>query len=331
MFLISAIIVNELSKQFVSSKRREEYKRKDDSQHKNGVVEAVKNISFEVREGEIFGFLGPNGAGKTTTIRMLTGVLEPTKGYAEIFGKNIWKYPIQVKQMIGNVPEMANVFPDLTGMQNLNLIGKLYDIPKNVRLQRAEELLKKFGLYEKRNLKTKTYSKGMIQIVSLGMALISNPKILFLDEPTSGLDVMSARVIKKVIREYNKKGVTIFLTTHNMEVANELCDRIAIINKGRLISLDTPENLKEAYKEPQAINVTFNLDIEKGDLEKLNSVEKLSKTKNGWTLEVPEVNSALIELIDFARSNNLKINQINTLQSSLEDIFLKIIETGVDN
>ncbi|MFX1452153.1 MAG: ABC transporter ATP-binding protein, partial [Promethearchaeota archaeon] len=195
-----------------------------------GIIRAVDDISFEVKKGEIFGFLGPNGAGKTTTIRMMTGVLKPTKGNVSIFGHDVWKNQILVKQITGNVPEEANVYFDLTGLQNLMFIGEIYGVPKKTRLKRAESLLKKFELYEKRNLKAMKYSKGMKQRLLLCMALMSKPEILFLDEPTTGLDVQSARIIKQLIREYNEKGVTIFLTTHDMEVANELCHRIAIIN-----------------------------------------------------------------------------------------------------
>ena len=185
-----------------------------------------------MKEGEIFGFLGPNGAGKTTTIRMLAGVLKPTNGYIAIFGENIWKHPLKVKQIMGHVPEMANVYVELTGMQNLTLIGEIYGLPKKERIARAESLLKKFELFEKSSLKAKKYSKGMKQRLLLCMALMSNPEILFLDEPTVGLDVKSSRIIKKLIKEYNEKGMTIFLTTHDMDVANELCHRIAIINQG---------------------------------------------------------------------------------------------------
>ncbi|MCK4280621.1 MAG: ABC transporter ATP-binding protein, partial [Candidatus Lokiarchaeota archaeon] len=168
-----------------------------------GQVHAVDKVNFSVNKGEIFGFLGPNGAGKTTTIRMMTGVLKPTNGQIQIFEKNVWKDPIPIKQIIGNVPEMANVYPDLTGMQNLTLIGELYGVPKKINKERAEKLLKQFELFEKRNFKTRKYSKGMKQRLLLCMALMNDPIILFLDEPIVGLDVQSAKIIKQLLKEYN--------------------------------------------------------------------------------------------------------------------------------
>lgn len=333
---MNAIVAKNLSKYFNLSKQgMKGMKSRQGMQSRKGiksVIRAVDNISFEVEKGEIFGFLGPNGAGKTTTIRMLTGVLKPTNGQTEIFGKNIWKNSIQVKEIIGNVPEMANVYLDLTGMQNLIFIGELYNIPKKVRLKRAEELLKQFKLYEKSNIKAKKYSRGMKQRLLLCMALISEPKILFLDEPTLGLDVQSSRIIKQLIKNYNKKGMTIFLTTHDMDIANELCHRVAIINKGKIVGLDTPENLKKLFQENQIISVIFEHDVKKEDLETISSsIKEINKTKDEWTLIVHDVNQTLIDIVDFAKINQLGIKLLNTLQPSLEEVFLKIIERGVNN
>ncbi len=292
-------------------------------------VHAVDQVNFHVNEGEIFGFLGPNGAGKTTTIRMMTGVLKPTNGQIQIFKKNIWKNPIPIKQIIGNVPEMANVYPDLTGMQNLTLIGELYGVPKKINKERAEKLLKQFELFENRNFKTRKYSKGMKQRLLLCMALMNDPIILFLDEPTSGLDVQSAKIIKQLIKEYNRNGTTIFLTTHDMEVANELCDRIAIINKGKIVSLDTPENLKKLFQEFQEIDISFNQDVNSEELEKLSSIKKVQKVKDGFSVIVHEVNQAITQIADFAKTNKLEIKRLITHQPRLEEVFLKIIERGV--
>ena len=293
-----------------------------------GEVHAVDEVNFSVNKGEIFGFLGPNGAGKTTTIRMMTGVLKPTNGQIKIFEKNVWKDPIPIKQIIGNVPEMANVYPDLTGMQNLTLIGELYGVPKKINKERAEKLLKQFGLFEKRNFKTRKYSKGMKQRLLLCMALMNDPIILFLDEPIVGLDVQSAKIIKQLLKEYNQNGTTIFLTTHDMEVANELCDRIAIINKGKIVSLDTPENLKKLFQEFQEIDISFNQDVNSEELEKLSSIKKVQKVKDGFSVIVHEVNQAIIQITDFAKTNKLEIKRLNTHQPRLEEVFLKIIERG---
>ena len=158
------------------------------------------------------------------------------------------------------------------------------------------------------------------------MGLISDPKILFLDEPTSGLDVQSAKIIKQLLKDYNKMGLTIFLTTHDMDVANELCDRIAIINKGNIISLDTPENLKKLIQEYQEINISFNQDVRKEDLKKINSIKEIKKIQDEWRIIVYDVNQAIMEIMDFTKSNNLEIKKINTYKPHLEEVFLKIIE-----
>ncbi|MFO7796174.1 MAG: ATP-binding cassette domain-containing protein [Promethearchaeati archaeon] len=296
-----------------------------------GEVLAVDKIRFSVDQGEIFGFLGPNGAGKTTTIRMMTGVLKPTSGTIEIYGKNVWKNQIMVKQILGNVPEMANVYMDLTGLQNLNFLGEVYGIPKKERIDKAITLLKKFELFERKDSLAKKYSKGMKQRLLLCMALMSNPKILFLDEPTSGLDVHSSIIIKNLIKEYNKDGMTIFLTTHNMDVANEMCHRIAIINKGKIIRLDTPENLRTIEKEFQSIDLYLSKKIDLSALEQLNGIENAKQIKNYYHLIVNNIDEAIQQIIDFTRSNDIKINKINTPEPSLEEVFINAINGGEKN
>ncbi|MFW9898577.1 MAG: ATP-binding cassette domain-containing protein [Candidatus Thorarchaeota archaeon] len=326
---MNAIVAKDLSKFFKPSKRiRKERKSKPAPQRKNNLIYAVDNISFEVKSGEIFGFLGPNGAGKTTTIRMLTGVLKPTNGNIAIFGENIWKHPIRVKQIMGNVPEMANVYLDLTGIQNLNFIGEIYGIPKKEGKNRAENLLKKFELFERRYSKAKKYSKGMKQRLLLCLALMSNPKILFLDEPTSGLDVQSARIIKQLIREYNKTGMTIFMTTHDMDVANELCDRIAIINRGKIIGLDSPENLRKLKQEYQAIDLYLMNDVNQKGLESLNAIKEVRKIEDYYHIIVHDINNGVFEIIEYLKSNHLKVKKINTYEPHLEDVFVKMINGG---
>jgi len=327
--MTNAIIVKDLSKYFSISKRGKRAKKGNEVQIiQDGIIRAVDNISFEVKKGEIFGFLGPNGAGKTTTIRMLTGVLQPTQGNILIFKEDLWKNPIPIKQIIGNVPEMANVYTDLTALQNLTFIGELYGISKKERVNRAEMLLKKFELFEKRHFKAKKYSKGMNQRLLLCMALMTTPEILFLDEPVTGLDVQSARVIKELIKQYNKNGMTIFLTTHDMDVANELCDRIAIINKGHIIRLDTPENLKKLTQDCLAIDFYFKDKPQTKGIENLSSVKEVQEIKNGYHIIVDDVNDALYQIINYTKSNNLNITQLNTHQPTLEDAFLKIINDG---
>jgi ABC-2 type transport system ATP-binding protein len=291
----------------------------------NGLL-AVDNINFEVKKGELFGFLGPNGAGKTTTIRMLTGVVKPDKGTASIFGYDILKQGLKTRQLMGIVPEMSNAYVDLSAWNNLMLIGALYGVSKKQRTERADTLLKKFELYERRNHFVKGFSKGMKQKLLLCMALISEPQILFLDEPTSGLDVESQRLIKDTIKEYNANGTTVFLTTHNMEEANQLCDRIAIINHGKIAAIDSPERLRLRSSGLQSIEISFNKPVGTEELLSIKGVEKAAKMGDKLKLYVDETSPVIDALVDYTRSNGLNIVTINTLAPSLEDVFLKLVK-----
>ena len=290
-----------------------------------GEVVAVDHINFQVKKGELFGFLGPNAAGKTTTIRMLTGVIEPDEGTASVFGHDILKEGLEGRQLMGVVPEMANAYVDLSAWNNLMLVGELYGVPKRQRQERAGKLLKEFGLYERRTHLVKGFSRGMKQKLLLCMALINEPQILFLDEPTSGLDVESQRLIKDMIREFSKNGTTVFLTTHNMEEANQLCDRIAIINHGRIAAIDSPERLRLRSSGLQSIEVSFDKSVSIEDLSMVHGVKEAKKTGDKVRLYVDEPSIALYELVDFARSKRLKIMSLNTFTPTLEDVFLKLV------
>ena len=296
-----------------------------------GEITAVDHINFEVKKGEIFGFLGPNGAGKTTTIRILTGVIKPNSGTAAIMGYDILKEPLKAKQVISVVPEMANAYIDLTAWQNLMLIGELYGVPKRKREERADRLLKEFGLYERRNHLAKGFSKGMKQKLILCMAMLTEPQVLFLDEPTSGLDVESARLIRDTIRQYNKDGATIFLSTHNMEEANQLCDRIAIINYGRIAAVDSPENLRMESSSLKSVEISFNKPVSVNELSKIPNVVETKKLGDKIRLYTDKPHSVINTLTEYARSKGLTIISLNTLAPTLEDVFMKLIrEHGGD-
>jgi ABC-2 type transport system ATP-binding protein len=279
-----------------------------------------------VKKGELFGFLGPNGAGKTTTIRMLTGVIKPDSGTASIFGYDLLRQGLKTRQLMGIVPEMANAYVDLSAWNNLMLIGALYGVSRKQRKERAEILLKKFKLYERRSHVVKGFSKGMKQRLLLCMALISEPQILFLDEPTSGLDVESQRLMKDTIRGYNAEGITVFLTTHNMEEANQLCDRIAIINHGKIAAIDSPERLRLQSSGLQSIEISFDKPVDAEDLLRIKGVEKVAKMGDKLKLYVDETSGVIDALVDYARSKEMKIIAINTLAPSLEDVFLKLVK-----
>ena len=291
-----------------------------------GEITAVDHIDFEVRKGEIFGFLGPNGAGKTTTIRILTGIIKPDSGEAIILGYDILRNPLKAKQFIGVVPETANAYIDLTAWQNLMLTAELYGIPKRERHARAERLLKDLGLYQRRNSLVRGFSKGMKQKLILCMALISNPQILFLDEPTTGLDVESARFLRSYVRQLSKQGTTVFLSTHNMEEANKLCDRIAIINHGKIAAIDTPENLKMKSKGLKSIEISFNKPVDVEAIRKVTDASRVEKLGDKIKLHTNKIDETIRVLVNYARENNLKIVSLNTLTPSLEDVFIELIK-----
>jgi ABC-2 type transport system ATP-binding protein len=289
-------------------------------------ITAVNHINFEVRKGEIFGFLGPNGAGKTTTIRILTGVIKPNSGTAAIMGYSILKEPLKAKQIMSVVPEMANAYIDLTAWQNLMLIGELYGVSKKKRQERAHHLLKEFKLSERRNHLARGFSKGMKQKLILCMALLTEPQVLFLDEPTSGLDVESARLIRDTIRQINKDGRTIFLSTHNMEEANKLCDRIAIINHGKIAAIDSPENLRMESSSLKSVEVSFIKPVLVNELSRIPNVTEAKKIGDKIRLYTDEPHSVINSLTDYARSKGLTIVSLNTLAPTLEDVFIKLIK-----
>jgi len=296
-----------------------------------GEITAVNHIDFEVRKGEIFGFLGPNGAGKTTTIRILTGVIKPNSGTAAIMGHDILKESLKAKQVISVVPEMANAYIDLTAWQNLMFVGELYGVPKRKREERTDRLLKEFGLYERRNHLAKGFSKGMKQKLILCMAMLTEPQVLFLDEPTSGLDVESARLIRDTIRQHNRDGATIFLSTHNMEEANQLCDRIAIINYGRVAAVDSPENLRMESSSLKSVEISFNKPVSANEFSKIPNVVETKKLGDKIRLYTDKPHSIINTLTDYARSKGLTIISLNTLAPTLEDVFMKLIrEHGGD-
>lgn len=216
----------------------------------NGVC-AVNEISFSVDQGEVFGFLGPNGAGKTTTIRMLTGQLRPTSGWGKVMGWDVVEQREHMKPQIGVVFDCQNLYQRMSGRDNLLFYARLYGVKKS----RVDEVLGLVGLDERARDRTKTYSNGMKQRLLIARGLLHEPKVLFLDEPTRGLDPNVAREIRAIIADLGQKGITVFLTTHYMEEADRLSDRVAIIDRGRIVALDTPANLKSAQGSPDQVSL----------------------------------------------------------------------------
>lgn len=291
-----------------------------------GNLLAVDHISFQVQQGEVFGFLGPNGAGKTTTQRMLTTLLEPTEGRVVIFGHDMAREPYPVKRQMGLVPEESNVYTELTAWDNLMFTAQLYRVPRSERAARARELLEAFGLWEKQEVKVENFSKGMRRRLSIAMAIIHRPRLLFLDEPTPGLDAQSAHAIRDLIRQMNAEGTTIFLTTHQIEEANQLCDRVAIINHGRIAAIDTPERLKAAFRRVQSVEVALEPDGQAhGErLAVLPGVTTTIKMGDKWRLYTEDPSALLPLVMDYARAHDLRVVSLSTLGPSLEDVFLEI-------
>ncbi len=289
-----------------------------------GDFTAVDHISFEVEESEIFGFLGPNGAGKTTTTRMLTGISTPTEGSAQIMGHEIHSFA--AKERMGVVTDLSNVYNDLSAWENLIFTGKLYGLSREKREKKAEELLEMFGLYEVKNENVREFSGGMKRRLTIAMALINDADVLFLDEPTTALDVQSVRTIRQLIRTLNESGTTIFLTTHNMAEANELCSRIAIINQGRIGKIGPPEELKQAMEKMHSIEVAFKTSNEslETELQKLPSIRDLQKRGDKFRCHTYDPPLALSEIFTLAQSKSVEILSVNTLGPTLEDVFLEL-------
>jgi len=287
---------------------------------------AVDGIDFEVKEGEVFGFLGPNGAGKTTTIRMLTGLSQPSAGTAQVLGHDIKTGIVLAKKKFGVVPEVSNLYDELTALENLVFMAQLYGVPSDERVKRTEELLKTFGLFEKKGARFSTLSRGMKRAVTIAAALIHRPKLLFLDEPTVGLDVVNARSLRSLIQKLNHQGVTIFLTTHYLEEADLLCDRIAILVRGQVVALDTSDNLKQMVKSEPACEVRFAPTPEEviSDLEKQRGIHRVESSGANLHLYGESMPSLTEAIFQYASQKGLEIASISSAKPTLEDAFVQI-------
>ncbi len=218
---------------------------------------SVDSLNLEIKDGEIFGFLGPNGAGKTTTIKMITGILNADEGKILVDDKDIKKDSISAKKTIGFVPDTPDIFLKLKGIEYLNFMGDIYEVPKEIRKQRIEELTKKFEIYDNLNEEMQGYSHGMRQKIILCGALLNNPKNWILDEPMTGLDPKASYDLKEMMRKHAKEGNCVFFSTHVLEVAEKLCDRVGIINKGKLIFVGTFEEMKTKLKDNGTLEELF--------------------------------------------------------------------------
>lgn len=290
--------------------------------HKNyGELRAVDGISFSVKEGEIFGILGPNGAGKTTTLEMIEGLREPDGGELLIDGQKVWPDPSKIKYLIGVQLQTTALFDYLKVNEIISLFASFYDI--KLTLRELESLLNAVGLMEKSDAYVNQLSGGQQQRLSISLALVNDPKVVFLDEPTTGLDPQARRNLWDVVRKINREGKTIVITTHYMEEAQILCERIAIMDKGKIISLDTPYNLIKSLGVDSKITFTCDSEIPKEKLESVNGVKSVSSIDGSYAIYSDDVQGAVISVFDTAKTLNAKIDDLNISGANLEDVFLK--------
>ena len=290
-----------------------------------GELTAVNRVSFQVREGEIFGFLGPNGAGKTTTINMLTTVLRPDGGTARVNGHDVRREALEVRRSIGLVPQEYTADEDLTGRENLLLVASLYEVPKAEARTRAGELLELVQLKDAADRTVDTYSGGMRRRLELACGLINRPRVLFLDEPTLGLDVQKFIYLFVLIRIFNVfYYMTLFLTTHYLEEADSLCDRIAIIDHGKIVALDTPTALKDSLGG-DIVEIHVDRPAEDGlavSLRAIPTVKQVLPVNGGYRLTVANGEETAPLVLDAIRAHSLKATRISIAKPTLDEVYL---------
>lgn len=293
-------------------------------------VQAVNDISFSVKSGELFGFLGPNGAGKTTTINMITGLAKPDNGSINIAGIDCTGKPKSAQHLIGVVPDESNLYPELTGYENLCFCASLYGLSKHERQKKAKDLLAVFGLDKAADRKFAGYSKGMKRKLTIAAGMIHNPQILFLDEPTTGIDVASARQLRNLVSKLHAQGTTIFLTTHYIEEAERLCDRIAFIVDGKLVKIDKVSKLLlplQNVHRMQVVCADLPGDIVSG-LSK-SFPEMVFKSKNDNVVEIENGRPiSVAPIVRYLEEQGAHIFEAKLIRPSLEDVFVEI--TGIE-
>lgn len=296
-------------------------------------VNAVKGISFDIYEGEIFGFLGPNGAGKTTSLRMIVGLLRPDSGEVKILGENPHKSGNKLKEILGIIPQNPTFYEDLTVEENLWFLAKIYNIPKMIAKERINSLISRIGLEEKKKAITKDLSGGQKRRLNLILALVHDPKIILCDEPTPGLDPQSRVVVWEFIRNLPKQGKTVILTTHYMEEADRLSNRVAIIDNGEILVLDTPENLKTSIGEGDLVEIEVShlgdTEIESlpGYLLALDPplhLEEVSTSQSVCTIRALDVVPKLTRILASIENQGFSVNNLSIRGTTLEDVFINL-------
>ncbi|MTI96725.1 MAG: ABC transporter ATP-binding protein [Firmicutes bacterium] len=292
---------------------------------------AVDQVSFQIKRGEIFGFLGPNGAGKTTTINMLTGLASITGGQLSIAGFDGNREIKRAQQVMGIVPDESNLYPELSGFDNLCFCAALYGLESVERQARARDLLTQVGLEQVADKKFQTYSKGMKRRLTIAAGLIHEPEILFLDEPTSGIDVESARQIRSLLRQLNAGGTTMFLTTHYIEEAERLCDRIAFIVQGKIVRTGSIDELMAEAQQEQIVEFSLDEHTEASEqvLRQAFQEYKITAPVAGKLRVSASEPIALFPFMEVFQKHSLNVYEAKVIRPSLEEVFVKI--TGLDS
>jgi len=295
---------------------------------KFGDITAVDGVSFDIQEGEIFSLLGPNGAGKTTTISMLSCLLEPTSGDAIVGGYSVTQNALEVKNIIGVVPQEIALYEELSARENLNFWGQMYGLGGGALKTRVTEVLEQIGLADRAKDRIKTYSGGMKRRVNIGVGLLHKPHLLYMDEPTVGIDPQSRRSILDSVKDLNKAGMTVLYTTHYMEEAEELSHRVGIIDQGKMIAIGTQKELTQLVGENETLRLHTgeNVDLQPllAALQELPEVIHVSTSENMVVLIVPEADDALPPALIKADRLGYKIRSVDIQEPNLEAVFLKL-------
>ncbi|GAP12998.1 daunorubicin resistance ABC transporter ATP-binding subunit [Longilinea arvoryzae] len=295
---------------------------------KYGEKTAVNGINFEIQEAEIFSLLGPNGAGKTTTISVLSTLYAPTSGDALIGGHSVVREPMAVRKLIGIVPQDLALYEDLTARENLSFWGQMYDLSGKALNARIDQVLDQIGLREHANQRVRTFSGGMKRRVNIGVGLLHQPRLLFMDEPTVGIDPQSRRAILDSVKDLNRQGMTVLYTTHYMEEAQELSDRVGIIDHGDLIALGTQGELTRQVGEYESLQLHLSeMDDADGLAKSLRSLEGVVRADvidHSITLITPDAERILASAVSRANERNIKIRSISIQEPNLEAVFLHL-------
>ena len=295
---------------------------------KFGELAAVAGVSFDIQEGEVYSLLGPNGAGKTTTISMLSCLLAPTDGDALIGGFSVTKEPMQVKRIIGVVPQEIALYDDLSARENLTFWGQMYGLGGSALKERVEEVLEQIGLTERARDRVKTFSGGMKRRVNIGVGLLHKPRLLFMDEPTVGIDPQSRRNILDSVKALNQQGMTVLYTTHYMEEAEELSHRVGIIDHGKMIAVGTQKELTKLIGENETLRLHIGEDLDAqpliAALEALPEVIHASASDTQVVLIVPEAEDALSPVLVKADRMGFKVRSVDIEEPNLEAVFLQL-------